>query len=114
VSEIVVVYEPVTSVVVVEEPELVAVTAPGPQGPPGPTGPQGPAGPAGGGAIFIYEQTTAAPVWTIDHGRGRVPSAIYVEEYTGDDLEPGRSDPSVNQTVLDFNGTAVSGIAYIP
>ena len=63
--------------------------------------------------VWVHNQALAAAVWTIDHNKGRIPSGLYVRESTGDELDPIRTDPTVNQTVLDFDGMAVSGTAYL-
>lgn len=51
------------TVVVVREPVVVTVAAPGPQGPQGPAGAPG----APGGSYFTHTQSTPAATWIIDH-----------------------------------------------
>lgn len=112
-TSIVVVRDPEITVVVREDPTtVVAVSAPGPQGPPGPTGATGATGaPGSGSSSFVYEQIIPAATWPIDHGLGYVPN-WFVKDSAGDEWEFNRTDPSVNQSILDFDGVAVSGFAY--
>lgn len=100
-------------VVVVREPTVVQVTAPGPQGTSGPIGPPGPPGPSGpsGGSYFAHTQSIPAATWVIDHGLAKqvhvtifdpLNTVIYA------DIDHG----TVNQATITFP-SPVTGSAVI-
>jgi len=76
----------------------------------GPAGPQGPSG-VGAATTFIYTQTTAAAVWTINHGLNRFP-AVAVVDSAGTWVEGDIQYTSANEIVLTFAG-AFSGDCYL-
>lgn len=94
-------------IVLVRQPTVVAVTAPGPQGP---QGAQGPAG-APGGSAYVHTQAAPSASWVIDHNLGR---KVHVSVVTDlgrlvfADVEHG----SLNQTTVTFPGP-VTGAAIL-
>jgi hypothetical protein len=60
---------------------------------------------------YIYEQTSAASVWTITHSLGRYPSVTVVDS-AGSVVVGDVQYTSKNQIILTFQG-AFSGTAYL-
>jgi len=82
----------------------------GAQGPQGPTGPTGPAGPAGQISLYVHNQGTAAPNWTVTHNLGHFPAVTVVD--TGNNtIMPDCHFVDQNSLTLAF-GSATSGKAY--
>jgi hypothetical protein len=54
-----------------------------------------------GGSAYVFTQSTAASVWTINHNRGSVPS-VEVFDSGSQEIEADVTHPSVNQTVILF------------
>lgn len=87
-----------------------------PGGPPGPTGPAGPEGPAGppgtpGTGAFIYNQSTPASVWEIDHPLGYRPNVTVVDS-TWAQVESDVEYLGSTHITLRFSA-AFSGQAYL-
>lgn len=60
---------------------------------------------------FVYEQSPASDVWTINHALGKYPSVTVVDS-AGDEVEGNVNHVSVNQVVLTFSA-AFSGRAFL-
>ena len=71
---------------------------------------EGPQGPAGGSA-FVYQQSTAAAVWTINHNLGYRPS-VELLDAGSQEIDGEVAHPSVNQTVVTLN-PASAGLARL-
>ena len=71
---------------------------------------EGPQGPAGGSA-FVYQQSTAATVWTINHNLGYRPS-VELLDAGSQEIDGEVAHPSVNQTVVTLN-PASAGLARL-
>lgn len=68
----------------------------------------------GGGATYIYEQADQAPQWTVVHNLGYPPHGITVITNEFGLTEADISWPVPETTVvIDFNGHARSGVAYL-
>ena len=70
----------------------------------------GPQGPAGTGA-FVYQQSTPATVWTINHNLGYRPS-VELLDAGSQEIDGEVAHPSVNQTVVTLN-PASAGLARL-
>lgn len=68
----------------------------------------------GGGASYVYQQASAAPLWTIVHNLGYPPHGITVvtTEYGLTEADIAWTVPETTVT-LNFNGHARSGVAYL-
>lgn len=68
----------------------------------------------GGGATYIYQQSDAAPQWTIEHNLGYPPHGITVitNEYGLTEADISWPVPETT-VVIDFNGHARTGVAYL-
>lgn len=77
----------------------------------GTSGPQGPSGTIDYGQLgYVHTQTTAASVWTVNHGLGFTPNVTVVDS-AGTVIEGSYNYPNANTIVLTFAG-AFSGKAY--
>ena len=53
------------------------------------------------GTAFVYQQSTVASTWTINHNLGHVPS-VEVFDSGSQEIEADVSHPSVNTTIIVF------------
>jgi hypothetical protein len=66
--------------------------------------------PAPPGISYHHVQLSANDTWFIQHRLGYRPN-VTVTDAQGDEVEPDRSDPDLNTTILLFNGRSMSGEA---
>ncbi len=71
---------------------------------------QGPQGPSGAGG-FVYQQTSPATVWTINHNLGFKPTVELIDS-GGQEIDGEISHPTNNQTVVTLN-PASAGLARL-
>lgn len=71
---------------------------------------QGPQGPAGA-AAFVYQQTSPATTWVINHNLGYKPSVELLDSGS-QEIDGEISHPSDNQTVVTLN-PASAGLARL-
>lgn len=72
------------------------------------SGPKGNPGPPGG-AVFEFEQTDPAMVWTVDHNLGAWPHVI-VYDAAGDEIVAHIENPTINRSTITFSA-AIAGKA---
>ena len=102
-DETIIVQPVVQYLTVVDNPQAITVSAPGPQGP---------VGPSGSSAVFyVHTQNTPSAVWTINHNLDGNPTAVVLDS-AGTQCEGTFSYPSTNTMIITFTA-AFSGTAYI-
>lgn len=102
-DETIIVQPVVQSITVVDNPQNITISAPGPQGP---------AGIFDSGDIFyVHTQGSPSAVWTINHNLNGHPTAVVLDS-AGTQCEGTFSYPTINQMIITFTA-AFSGTAYI-
>lgn len=70
----------------------------------------------GGGfnGTYVFTQGSPSDTWTIHHAMGKYPS-VTIEDSTGEIIIPAAIDYSlgVDDVIIGFEGSPVSGIAYL-
>lgn len=90
--------------VLLDDDDVLVVTAPGPQGPQGPPG-------LPGGTWYVHTQTTPSSAWVINHNLGRLAhTTVFVPDFV--EVEADVTQNTVNQTAVTF-ATPQSGTAFI-
>lgn len=102
-DETIIVQPVIQNLTVVDNPQSISVSSPGPQGPPGTFDP--------GQIFYVHTQNTPSAVWTINHNLGGNPTAVVLDS-AGTQCEGTFSYPSLNQMIITFTG-AFSGVAYV-
>jgi hypothetical protein len=94
----------ISAVVVLDETTLQATVNAAPS-------PGGGGGDGGADSAYVYQQSTPATTWTINHGLGYRPSVELLDSGS-QEIEGEVSHPTVNQTVVSLS-PATAGLARL-
>jgi hypothetical protein len=97
-DEVIIVQPTIQNITVVDNPQHITVSSPGPQG-------------NTAEVFYVHTQGTPSAVWTINHNLNGNPTAVVLDS-AGTQCEGTFSYPTLNQMVITFTA-AFSGTAYV-